>query len=90
MSNTTTTSRKEPQMTTTYDLVAIDLDDNGLKLETLLSRIGDALVSYKLEKSYSGAPAHRLTISSAKLRNTEAHGIGYRLGFLVHCEVVGR
>lgn len=77
----------------TYVLVALDWPRNDgfvPNLPHLLALIGEHVVSVDTgEQSHHRTgepiPVHRIAVA-ATLRNTEAHGMGYRCGFVVHIE----
>jgi hypothetical protein len=70
----------------TYDLIAIDWDNNADELD-LAKCLGNALETWSYEgQSAAGKHSYRFTINSSELRNTVAHGIGCDLGFVCHIE----
>ena len=73
----------------THVLVALDLNDEG-DVRAVLDFLGDALVSHETGTQTFGGAAravHRFSFDRT-VRNTHAHGVGYRAGFMVHCESV--
>lgn len=74
-----------------YGLVAIDYDNAGLDISVLTKRLGTAVlgVTKTMEPQHrTGAlmPVYRIRLDGSILRNTEAHGIGYRSGYIVNTE----
>jgi len=78
----------------TETLVAVDFGPSGGRVpdvDRLASGIGGAAVSFTTASQphwRTGEPqiVHRVVFDADRLRNTEAHGIGYRCGFVVHIE----
>lgn len=78
----------------TYTLVAVDCGPTqGVtpNFDHLVSRLGDAVIGIVTGTEphwKTGAPqtVHRIELDANRLRNTEAHGIGYRCAFLVHID----
>lgn len=76
----------------TQTLVAIDWD-GGTDIAPVLDRLGVAVSHYvitTISTTSNGQPvektAHRIRFNTAVIRNTEAHGIAYRAGFVSHIE----
>lgn len=60
-------------------------------LDTLVTRLGDAVIEVTSStrphwRTGEPQPVHRVRFDTARLRNTDAHGIGFRTGFVVHIE----
>ena len=72
-------------------LVALDYGRN-LGLQELLRRLGDAVVSVESTQVPDACKPevirdrHAIRFDTGLLRNTEAHGIGFHCGFVVHVE----
>lgn len=66
-------------------LVAVDLDDD-LRLADLLARLGDALVEVETvdhaTRDGRTVPEHRIQFNAGHLRNTDAAGIAFHLGYV--------
>ena len=67
-------------------LHATDMGDRTVSLDDLIARIGPAFVKYERGQDRTGKDrtVHLITFDTSILRNTEAHGMGYRAGFVVH------
>jgi hypothetical protein len=67
-----------------YTLIAGDI--NRVGVDCLLERLeGHVVMVSSKEDGERGYPVHRITLG-ATIRNTEAHGLACRLGFLAHVE----
>lgn len=74
-------------------LVAVEWDDRVLvTVEGLIERLrqhagaDEAVRDVVTHVRGDGRPEHRVAIDTGLIRNTEAHGVGYRCGFVVHIE----
>lgn len=73
----------------TYTLQATEFHpDKEYDIDALLASIGSALVSHTIGTTphwKTGTPLvdHRIVIDRSKMRDTVAHGYGYRYGFIV-------
>jgi hypothetical protein len=72
-------------------LVAVEWDSRHLGLDELVARLrkyaGEAAVLVvTTELRSDGRTEHRIEFDTGLIRNTDAHGIGYRCGFVVNVE----
>lgn len=73
----------------TYTLQATEFDpEREYDIDALLASLGDAVVTHHtgtVAHWKTGAPLvdHRIDIDRSKMRDTVAHGYGYRYGFIV-------
>ena len=87
----TITPATTPKRDYSYGLVAIDYDNAGLDISVLTKRLGAAVLSVTrtMEPRHRTGelmPVYRIRLDGNLLRNTEAHGIGYRSGYIVNNE----
>lgn len=80
-------------MTATETLVAVDFDGDDLPIEPVIAYLLDAGADPQVETGTephwrTGAPqtVHRLAYDGTAARSTHVHGVGFRAGFIVHCE----
>lgn len=67
-------------------LVAIEWDSRNVGVDELIRQLGDAFLSVETTVREDGRKRHALRFDTGLLRNTEAHGKGFRCGFVVHIE----
>lgn len=68
-----------------FTLVAGDIENVGV--DRLLTRLeGHVITVSSKEDEGQGYPVHRVLVGDT-IRNTEAHGLACKLGFMAHVEI---